>query len=417
MNHFIQSEIEISASDRQKIRALAGRTAELAARDEEQNKQSLWRRHNALEQTRPLIFCDPENGWNEIIPEESMECTGKLAREWEMYLRKEIFWGEKMRDDRVVVSYFKIRHAALDSGWGVDIRRVGGLDGGSYIVDPPIKTLDDVSRLKFPQITADWNSTNRLLDLADSTFGDLMPVKLHTDWWWTLGLTYELMHLRGLERMMLDMVEQPEIIHKIMSILRDGTTAKLDYLEANGLLCLNNSGDYVGSGGFGWSDELPQPDFSGQVRTIDMWGFAESQETVSVSPTMFEEFVFQYQLPILSRFGLNCYGCCEPLDKRIHIIKRIPRLRRISVSPWSNIEIMASELGADYIFSMKPNPADLAAPVFDEDRIRRELRKAIETARGCRMEIIMKDCHTINHDPNRVIRWTRIAIEEAERAA
>jgi len=242
-----------------------------------------------------------------------------------------------------------------------------------------------------------------------------MPVKLHTDWWWTLGLTYELMHLRGLEQMMIDMVEAPDNIHKMMRILRDGTIAKLDYLETNGLLCLNNDGDYVGSGGFGWSNELPQPDFSGQVRTIDMWGFAESQETVSVSPTMFEEFVFQYQLPILSRFGLNCYGCCEPLDTRIHIIKRIPRLRRVSVSPWSNVETMAEALGDKYIFSMKPNPADLAAPTFDENRIREGLRRALEKTRGCRVEIIMKDCHTINHDPNRVIIWTQIALEEAER--
>ena len=54
-----------------------------------------------------------------------------------------------------------------------------------------------------------------------------------------------------------------------------------------------------------------------------MWGFCESQETVGVSPKMFEEFVFAYQLPILDRFGLNIYGCCEPLDRRFDIVKRI----------------------------------------------------------------------------------------------
>ena len=56
----------------------------------------------------------------------------------------------------------------------------------------------------------------------------------------------------------------------------------------------------------------------GHVRTRDMWGFGESQETVGVSPAMFGEFIFPYQLPLLERFGLNCYGCCEPLDKRWH---------------------------------------------------------------------------------------------------
>ncbi|MDP7287961.1 MAG: hypothetical protein QGH94_08205, partial [Phycisphaerae bacterium] len=76
------------------------------------------------------------------------------------------------------------------------------------------------------------------------------------------------------------------------------------------------------------TDELPQADFTGRVRLIDMWGFCESQETVGVSPEMFEEFVFPYQMPILERFGLNCYGCCEPLDNRWHVVKRFPRLRR-----------------------------------------------------------------------------------------
>ena len=59
-------------------------------------------------------------------------------------------------------------------------------------------------------------------------------------------------------------------------------------------------------------------------------GLSESQETVGVSPELFEEFVFQYQLPIISRFGFACYGCCEPVDSRWHVIKKIPNLRRVS---------------------------------------------------------------------------------------
>ena len=58
----------ISESDGQILRALAAEVAELAARPIENEKRDLWYRHNALEATRPLIFCDPENGWNEIFP-------------------------------------------------------------------------------------------------------------------------------------------------------------------------------------------------------------------------------------------------------------------------------------------------------------------------------------------------------------
>ncbi|MBC8372483.1 MAG: hypothetical protein H8E53_02735, partial [Planctomycetes bacterium] len=234
-------------------------------------------------------------------------------------------------------------------------------------------------------------------------------------WWWTLGMTWTLINLRGLAQFMLDMYDHPDELHRLMEILRDGHLARLDFLETGGLLSLNNDNTYVGSGGFGFTGELPRADFDGRVRTIDMWGFCESQETVGVSPEMFEEFVFPYQVPIMERFGLNCYGCCEPLDNRWHVVKRFPRLRRVSVSPWADAEKMAEFLGADYIYSYKPTPADLARPNIDANRIRAELRRAMDIAKDCRLEVIMKDNHTLANTPSNATRWCRIAREEAQR--
>lgn len=227
-------------------------------------------------------------------------------------------------------------------------------------------------------------------------------------------MTRTLVELRGLQQIMLDMVDNPDLVHRLMTILRDGTLAMLDYLERESLLSRNDNGTYVGSGGLGWSDELPKPDFDGKVRCCDMWGFAESQETVGISPEMFAKFVFPYQLPILERFGLNCYGCCEPLDKRWRVVAQIPNLRRVSMSPWADWAKMAEVLGGRYIFSLKPSPTDLAMDTFDEERIRIALREALRTTRQCRVEVIMKDNHTIRNDPSRVLRWVQIAREEAE---
>ncbi len=407
----------ITRAERSVLRRLADRVAELAVRPVEQEKRGLWYRHNALQPTRPVIFCDPENGWNEIITPQHLECRSELARSWEFGLRKEVFWGEEMRDDRVIEPHFRVGPVAEETGWGVEIPMTGGQDGGSFVWDAPIKDYRDLDRLRYPEIKVDWEATNRRLDLASDAIGGILPARLYTQWWWSLGMTQILVYLRGLEQVMLDMIERPNDLHRLMAFLRDGTTAKVDYLEEHGLLSLNNDGAYVGSGGFGWTDELPQAEFNGKVRTCDMWGFGESQETVSVSPGMFEEFVFQYQLPLLDRFGLNCYGCCEPLDTRWDVVERTPRLRRVSVSPWSDVADMAEKLQDRYIFSWKPNPADLAAPSFDEDRIRAGLRRGMEMTRGCRLEVIMKDCHTIAHDPSRVTCWVRIAREEAERYA
>lgn len=405
---------EIEEADRQILRSLAGKVAEIAARPEQAEKRELWYKHNSLKKTRPVVFCDPENGWNEIIAAKQLRCQGELVRSWEMALRKEIFWGEEMGDDRVVEPYFNIPYIYTDTGWGMQETVIGGEGGGAYRWEAPLKDYSDMDKLHFPEIQVDYKTTDSLVDIANSVFGDLLTVRVKGNWWWTLGMTQTLIKLRGLEQMLFDMYDHPEELHSLMAFLRDGHLAKLDFLEENGLLSLNNDGTYVGSGGFGYTDELPQPDFDGRVRTIDMWGFAESQETVHVSPAMFAEFIFPYQLSILERFGLNCYGCCEPLDHRWSIIQTIPRLRRVSVSPWANLAFMAERLGTEYIFSWKPNPAYLAVPRLDEDLVRRQLREGLRIIGDCRVEIIMKDNHTIGNNPENVVRWCRIAKEEAE---
>ena len=229
-------------------------------------------------------------------------------------------------------------------------------------------------------------------------------------------MTWDLVNLRGLEQIMFDAYDYPEELHQLMAILRDGTLAKLNFLEENALLSLNNDGTYVGSGGFGYTAELPQADFDDKsVRTSDMWGFSDSQETTTFSPDMFAEFIFPYQLPILKRFGLNCYGCCESLDNRWEIIKEIPNLRRVSVSPWSDLEVMAKNLGDRYIFSMKPNPAVLAIPVMDQELVRAIISKALNQTKGCVVEILMKDNHTLGKNPDNIISWVRILREEIEK--
>jgi hypothetical protein len=407
------TDLTFDPNERQVLRTLASRVAELAARPSENEKRRLWHRHNALQETRPLVFCDPENGWLEIIPPDSLFCTHPLARNWENRLRMEVFWGEKMQDDRVIESFFDIPHSYTDTGWGMQETIIGGGHGSAFTWDAPLKEFKQIDRLHFPQIIIDHEQTERILAIGHDLLGDLLQVRQKTSWWWSLGMTRTLVNLRGMSQFMYDMADNPVGLHRLMSFLRDGTQAMLDYLEASQLLGLNNDGTYVGSGGFGWSDELPQSDFTDQTRLKDLWGFAESQETVGISPRMFKEFVFDYQLPILERFGLNCYGCCEPLDKRWPVISNIPRLRRVSISPWSSLETMAELLQNRYIFSMKPHPGVLALETMDEERIRQDLRKALKIVRNCPVEIIMKDNETIGNDPSRVIRWVKIAKEES----
>ncbi len=262
----------------------------------------------------------------------------------------------------------------------------------------------------------DYRTTEEVLALAHDLFDGILEVRLKGVWWWTLGMTWDFIKLRGLENLMMDMMIYPEYVHKMMAFLRDAALNKLDYLEDKGLLGINTEGSYVGSGGFGWTNRLPQAGFSSsKVRTKDMWGFCESQETVGVSPEMVGEFIVPYQKPIMERFGLSCYGCCEPLDSRWYLLKDIKGLTRVSVSPWADVKRMAEYLGKEFVYSRKPSPTPLADPDPDWDKVRAEMRGFLQATRDCNVEIIMKDNHTLGNNPDNAANWCRMVREEIER--
>ncbi len=218
-------QIVIGKQDRETLCRLAGEMAELAARPIENEKRDLWYRHNALEETRPVVFCDPENGWNEIITDEQMQCSGELARGWEMTLRKEIYWADTMGDDKVVDAVFNVGHVYEESDWGMHETVQRTAPQGSYRWEPPLKNYDDIEKLHFPTITVDYPASEKLLALAQDTFADILDVRQKTMWWWTLGMTWTLINLRGLTQIMMDMYDYPEQLHRVMAILRDGHLA------------------------------------------------------------------------------------------------------------------------------------------------------------------------------------------------
>jgi len=412
----IQGQVFVSASDREILRELAISVRELAERPEQAEKRQLWYAHNALKPVRPLVLVDPENGWNEIVTRDSIRCSGELARRWEVVLRKELFTGEKARDDKPIEALFEVGHTYSETGFGVEETYHGGVSGQSYVWDAALKGPGDVERLSFPEIRVDYRTTLETLALAAEVFADVLRVRLRGVWWWTFGMTWDLAKLVGLERVMLLVYDDPALIHRLMAFLRDANLAKLDFLEKENLLSPNSDHSYVGSGGLGYTRELPKGDPTGAPLTArDLWGFTESQETVGISPEMFEEFVFQYQEPIQRRFGLNCYGCCEPLDPRWHAVEKTPNLRRVSVSPWADQQKMAAALGDRYVYSRKPAPAPLALAHLDEELVRRDLRETLEIARGCVVELIMKDNHTLGGNPHNLVRWVEIAREEIAR--
>ena len=81
-----------------------------------------------------------------------------------------------------------------------------------------------------------------------------------------------------------------------------------------------------------------------------------------------------------------------------------------------NMDRAVKNVGPDYVFSYKPNPASMAGDRWHPELARRELTNLLEKARdcGCHVEILMKDISTVRNQPQRLWEWERIAMETAE---
>ena len=412
----IGSSFQFSSEEKERLRTLAKRVAEIAALPIQKERALLWTKHNDLMTEQPLIFIDPENGWNECIPAKGLICQEPLARVWEMHLLKQIFWFEKFKDDKVIEPYFDVPYSYTDTGWGLDIEKEGGENNGAYKVVQTLQDYEeDFPKIHYPELLIDEEESERVMALAQELFDGILTVRRKTPWWWSLGMTMDYIYMRGLEEFMCDFILEPEYVHKMMQLLCEGTLKRLDFLEEKGLLALNTDGTYVGSGGFGFTSQLPNAkDQPQKVTAMDLWGFVESQETTAIDPEQYGEFIFPYHKKIAERFGLNCYGCCEPYNPRWKYVKQLPRLRRVSCSPWADWEKIREELGRDYIASIKLSPTTLAMYPMNEEVVRKEVRRALACAKGCIPELIMKDNNTLGGNPYNAIRWVEIVREEIQ---
>ncbi len=208
--------------------------------------------------------------------------------------------------------------------------------------------------------------------------------------------------------MMWDIVDRPQWLHRFFELMTDSKIDACRQYEAMGVLECNNGNNGVGSGGLGATDELPAVGFDGEhVRLRDLWGFSTSQIFSEVSPAMHDEFAIQYEAKFLDLFGLNCYGCCEPLDKKVDLVRKLPRVRRLSMSPFVDWQYGAEQIGGEFIYSAKPQPSWLAGEKWDLDLCRREIITILEAgkANGCTVEFVLNSTLTSNNQPWRYDEW------------
>ena len=414
--------MDIPQKDRAIIREVKKRLIDLAQNDPTHDeKLDLWRRLNNLERVRPLILLqdstDLETG--HLL---NLQCESEMGRIVEGWQRTALSHLEHMPTDSLHGDNTMTTGIALDvtpMGLQQDTTDPDHVFGARHF-NCAIPDGADPGVIPMPTVTIDHEGTEQMYQEACDLHGDLVKVKkgggVAGHWF---SVTDQFFTYRSLDKAFLDMVDNPRWMHSWLERMTQYFESIVDQYEALNVLVLNNGACGVGPGGYGTTDRLPQPDFDGvHVRAKDQWAHSATQIFSEVSPAMHEEFALQYEARLLNRFGLAGYGCCEPLDRKIDILKKhLPHLHRVSISPWADVERAAEAIGKTAVFSYKPNPAILGGEVWDVDYAREQLRDVFEKTRGCCVEVIMKDLHTVRGDPSRMWEWVSMAKDLAEQYA
>jgi hypothetical protein len=402
--------------DIQILRELA-QTYMIAATDaKQQTRRDLWRNHNSFQMTTPPIYIRAF-AWQEMT-QSKLLCENPLFKTCEFFFRQSIF-HDSFNDDFVLEPWITIQAVKTlpnNETWGVPTiwHGRGGNKGGAGVCDSPIKDLEDIEKLIMPHHIIDEAATARNLNIIQEAIGDIITIDVDRSPFhsiWNGDISTKLGALRGLEQIMWDMYDNPEWLHRLLAFMRDGILRTHEEAETAGDWTLSSHYNQA----IPYAKELADPAPNSQgVKRDELWCFCASQETTSVGPEMFDEFMLQYQLPIMAKFGLVAYGCCEDLTNKISTIKQIPNLRRIAVSPMADLAKSVEQIGNDYIISYRPSPADMVAYDFNPERIRKILRRDFEICRGTSFDITLKDVETVQSDPNRISEWVKIVREVIE---
>ena len=425
--------------ERSTIRDLAKRLAELASLPEAEEKRKLWYAHDDLKTDEPVIDCSPEGAWREAVKPEELVCEDDELREIEYVLRMRIYRAEVIKDDVPAERRWDCRKIITDTGWGFDGKRskdaftnesvhistVSSLNPfwkNSFRFDEtsahfdPLITDDDMEdenvalRVITPEPLYDEEGSLKRLALHQELLGDILDVHFTGNTYIAFSWMEMYTKLRGYENAFYDLYDYPEEMHSILRVMEKGY---LDFYRKEldmGLLEMNNTCQYNGTGGYGYTNDIKAPEPGEKLSFRNLWAYAESQEFDAVSPEMHNEFALEYETRLLSNFALSAYGCCDALDKKLDYVFRIPNIRRISVAPWADVKTMSERIGKKAVFSIKPNPAYVAAQ-WDEDFLRKYTADLFRNSRGNITEIVLKDTHTLQNHPERLARWVEICRE------
>lgn len=412
--------MELCKEDIAVLRQLGREYMECAGLSLQREKMELWKSFNRGDRPRPMVIID-QLPWNELnnTGELTLKVQDPFFRSVEQGMRQSLYKWRHFPVDMVLEPFVTIPRAISGAHYGIDSHTeylgTEGTTAPSQHYTAVLENPEDVEKIKDMDIREDQEESQRRLQAAKEIFAGILPVQLSRGVSFHLGVWDKLSTYMGVENIYCDLYDRPEFLHACMRRITDATLAGIRQANA-----LKLHDDYANTChcSYVYTDEL-LPDFAGgRGSTSDnCWSMGLAQLFSYVSPEVTKEFEIPYISEMAKHFNSLYYGCCDRLDDRLDLILTIPKVKKLSCSPWCDKENYTRQLeGTGIVISNKPNPAFIAGS-FDEDIVRRDLRETIDLGKRYRVstEIILKDISTVEGKPERLTRWAEIAMEEALR--
>lgn len=418
---------ELPEHDRHHLRTMARRQAELAKLPIMAEREKMWYELNdgAPGTARPPVIIETWTFDRDFMPAAAYGCTSALGRDIEAQLLRQVRNHELIDDDKVMPDAYEINWFTELDEFGVKVERVAGakdeqgIETGFQFIHPIKDLRRDLELLKPCTCRVDRAKTMAWKAFLEELFGDLLPVRIVGGIIGFPMLTNRVVELMGMEAFFMAMYDCPDEFHRLMAYLRDNALRMMRWAEAEGLMVVNNGNQQSCGSSYNFTRRLPAPGAQpGQARLCDMWGVANSQETVGVSPEMFHEFCAPYYQEACRPLGLLYYGCCEPTHPYWNDLKNLPHLKKISISKWCDEAFMGEVLqNTDIVYSRKPDPNLLGVDVeLDEAAWAASIRQTLAATRRLNVEFVVRDVYTVHGNLAKVKGAVALARQEIVRA-
>lgn len=252
----------------------------------------------------------------------------------------------------------------------------------AWIKEPVIKEEEDLEKLSYPDFKKSglMPLIHRYYEEMNEALGGKLKVMFPS---WCRGPFCIAAHLRGFEDFLVDMLINPDFVHKLMRFVTDSikiwTTERLKFLN-----------EPIAPGKL-YNDEIDCP---------------------TLKPEMYKEFVLPYEIELSNFYGgIKYWHSCGNTTNFFEYIHQIPNLQMFHVSPWADEKKAAEVFGKTTALDICINP-EKDVYQANEDTMTSRLEEIKKNCKGSRFAVradAFQPVHTLEYDLDKIGTWGRVA--------